>query len=135
LSEYDLYLKMHKKTRNPDLKPFLYNQEMKIKLLLVIVVIPLLITASLLLSVVFLDQELVLLSLIPFGIIFIMIGIFSTQITYRKLKQFNITGSIIQDFIKLLEIVGWRIQDSSNPWNRIVIPRSTLDSEHFFELF
>ena len=115
MREYDISLGIHKKAHDPELEPFLKERNEKILLFIILLILPIIITSFTLLIVIFSDQDLSLTILAIFSFVFLLIGVVSTQSIYRRLKKFRVTGSVIQDIARIIELFGWRIQSAIFP--------------------
>ncbi|MHA1976779.1 MAG: hypothetical protein ACW98I_07780 [Candidatus Hodarchaeales archaeon] len=115
MKEYEISLGMHKKAHDPELDPFLIFGKEKILLFIQLIVLPLIFTTLTVFLVAFSDQDLSLSILALISFVFLLIGVVSTQRIYRRMKKFRVTGSIIQDFLRLLELFGLRIQSALFP--------------------
>lgn len=105
----------HRRVRDPDLGPFLIEGKSKTILFCILILFPVIITTSIILSVIFLDQRLVFFLLSSAGILCFFVAIFLTKYTYGQLKRFRLTGSVVQDLYRLIESLGFRIQAAIYP--------------------
>ena len=115
MQDYQINISSHKRVRDPELAPFLIEKKLSVILGVLLILVPVLITAILTLSVIFLDQFLILFLLISVGLILFFAAIILAHSTYKQLKQFRITGSVFQDLYRLIESFGFRIQAALFP--------------------
>ncbi|MHA2139591.1 MAG: hypothetical protein ACW98G_17035 [Candidatus Hodarchaeales archaeon] len=115
MREYEISLGMHKKAHDPELDPFLIQGMKKIRLFIQLIVLPVIFTSLTVLVVVISDQNLSLSVLAIIGCIFLLLGVIATQRIYRRMRKFRVTGSVIQDLLRLLELFGLRIQSALFP--------------------
>jgi len=115
MSEYEISLGMHKKAHDPELDPFMILGKEKLVLFIQLIVLPVILASITVLFVIFFDQGVILSILAIIGLIFLLIGVIATQRIYRRMRKFHVTGSVIQDFIRILEIFGLRIQSALYP--------------------
>ncbi|MHA2294007.1 MAG: hypothetical protein ACXACK_17750 [Candidatus Hodarchaeales archaeon] len=110
MQEHEISLGMHKRSSDPELRPFLISRNNKIMRMVGIIGIPIAISAIILASILFFDQQLILLIIVVTGIISLILSVVVNRSTYRGLRRFQISGSILSDFMRLIETFGLRIQ-------------------------
>ena len=115
MREYEIAMGMHKKAHDPELDPFLILGKKKLLLFIQLIVIPIIFTSLTVIFVAFSDQDLSLSILALISFIFLLIGVVATQRIYRRMRKFRVTGSVIQDLLRLLELFGLRIQSALFP--------------------
>ncbi len=115
MKEYEVSLGMHKKAHDPELDPFMILGKNKFLLFIQLIIIPIILTSLTVLLVVFFDQDIGLSIIALISIFFLFIGVVSTQRIYGRMRKFRVTGSIVQDFIRILEVFGLRIQSALFP--------------------
>ncbi len=115
MREYEISLGMHKKAHDPELNPFLILGKEKFLLVVQLIIVPIIITSLTVFFVVFIDPDISLLVFALVSVIFLLLGVIATQSIYRRMRKFRVTGSVIQDLIRILEIFGLRIQSALFP--------------------
>ncbi|PWI48999.1 hypothetical protein CEE45_03530 [Candidatus Heimdallarchaeota archaeon B3_Heim] len=115
MREYEISLGMHKKAHDPELDPFLIFGKEKIVLFILLIILPIIFTSLTLVLIVFSDQDLILSLVVIISCIFLLIGVAATQRIYRRMRKFRVTGSVIQDLVRLLELFGLRVQSALFP--------------------
>ena len=115
MQDYQMTLGMHKRAKDPELKPFLLEGGPLMVLFCILILFPVGITTLTILAIIFLDQILILLLLSIVGLIYLLCALILANSTYKQLKQYQITGSLVQDLFRLIETFGFRIQSAIFP--------------------